>query len=105
MFGKRGFEDPGKALRWWEDQLERARTFQKGIQDYPVREEIITERRGRETAKRGELGKKRGSQYENMIQPAKKLLNEHKTDKERKSDFHTGKITVAFITARCSDIR
>lgn len=30
VFGKRGFEDPGKAPCWWEDQLERARTFQKG---------------------------------------------------------------------------
>lgn len=68
--------------------------FKKGIQDYRVREEIIKKRRGRETA--SELGKERGSRDEKMIQRANKLINENKENKERKSNFHAGKIIVDF---------
>lgn len=38
-----------------------AGTFQKGIWDYQVREEIVTKGTGRETQKRGELGRRRGN--------------------------------------------
>ena len=37
------------------------------------------------------MEKQRGSQDEKMIKPANKLLNEHEENKDRKSDFHTGK--------------
>lgn len=57
---KGGFEDPGKALRWWVDQLERARTFQKGYsglsstserESKREREEIIKKSRREERMK------------------------------------------------------
>lgn len=78
--------------------------FKKGIQDYRVRKEIITKRRGRETAKGRESGKKRGSHSEEIIQLSqkKKLSNKHKT--ESKTNFYTGKMIVAFSRAKCSDI-
>lgn len=66
--------------------------FKKGIQDYQVREEVIKKRRGRETVRAGESGKERGSRDEKMIQAANKLRNEHRANKERKSNSHTGEI-------------
>lgn len=80
--------------------------FKKGIQDYRVRKEIITKRRGRETAKGRESGKKRGSRSEEIIQLSQKkkkqLSNKHKTGS--KTNFYTGKIIVVFSRAKCSDI-
>lgn len=87
MFAKGGFEDAGRALRWWEDQLEGARTFQKGVfRIIELREEIINERRGRGTASARGLGKERGSRDEKMIHPANEHLNEREADKERMSN-------------------
>lgn len=41
-----------------------AGNFQTGIWDYQVREEIVTKGTGRETQKRGELGRRRGNRCE-----------------------------------------
>lgn len=89
------------ALCWWEDRLEGAGTFQKGIRDYQVREEIITKGTGRETQKREELGKRRGNLYEEERRREKK---EAQTDK-KKTKFQTGRTAGTFISVKLSKSR
>lgn len=72
MFGQTDLEDSGKCSVLVEDRLEGAGTFQKGIWDYQVREEIITKGTGRETQKRRELGKRRGNLCEKERRNKKK---------------------------------
>lgn len=88
-------------LCWWEDRLEGAGTFQKGIWDYQVREEIITKRTGRETQKRRELGKRRG----NLCEEERRRKKKAQADKKNETKFQTGKTAGTFITVKLSKSR
>lgn len=51
---KGGFEDPGNALRWWVDQLERAKIFQKGYSGLSSTEHQQGRERERKSLRRAE---------------------------------------------------
>lgn len=88
-FGRKAFRILAKLCTGGRTSWERPEPFRKG-------DSGLSSGRGNleEEERKRELGKERGSQDEKMIQPANKLLNEHRENKDGKSNFHTGKMTV-----------
>lgn len=73
-----------------------AGTFQKGIWDYQVREEIITKGTGRDTQKRRELGRRRGNLCAEERRRRRRMKSQ--ADQKNETKCQSGKTAATFIT-------